>query len=257
MNLFDFTGKVVVVTGASSGLGADAARAYAAYGADVALLARRKERLETIADEIEATGKNAIAVQCDISKEESIKSAVEAVLACYGKIDILLNNAGIAFAGSVEDMTTRQWDMAMDVNVKGIFLTCKYVVPHMKARKYGRIVNIASVNAVIADKADALVRHAYNASKNAVVGLTTGMAASLAKHGITVNALGPGLFETEMTADTLFKTESFLQMYNSLCPTSRPGRQGELNGPILFLSSDAVSYTTGQFILVDGGMALV
>ncbi len=109
---------------------------------------------------------------------------------------------------------------------EGHLLTCKYVVPHMKARKYGRIVNIASVNAVIADKADALVRHAYNASKNAVVGLTTGMAASLAKHGITVNALGPGLFETEMTADTLFKTESFLQMYNSLCPTSRPGRKG-------------------------------
>ncbi len=257
MNLFDFTGKVAVVTGASSGLGADAARAYAEYGADVALLARRKEKLDAIVEEIKATGKNAIAVQCDVSDEESVKNAVQQVLDHYGKIDILLNNAGVAFAGSVEDMTVEQWDMAMDVNVKGIFLMSKYVVPHMKEQNYGRIVNIASVNAVIADKADTLVRHAYNASKSGVVGLTIGMAASLAKHGITVNALGPGLFESEMTADTLFKEERFLQMYNSLCPASRPGRKGELNGPILFLSSDAVTYTTGQFIRVDGGMTLV
>ena len=257
MNLFDFTGKVAVVTGASSGLGADAARAYAAYGADVALLARRKEKLDAVVDEIKATGKNAIAVQCDVSNEESVKNAVEEVLEHYGKIDILLNNAGVAFAGSVENMTVEQWDMAMDVNVKGIFLMSKYVVPHMKERKYGRIVNTASVNAVIADKAEPLVRHAYNASKSAVVGLTTGMAVSLAKYGITVNAVGPGLFESEMTADTLFKAEDFLNMYNALCPASRPERKGELNGPILFLSSDAVSYTTGQFILVDGGMTLV
>src|SRR5690606_3577004 len=111
----------------------------------------------------------AIAVQCDVSNEESVKNAVEEVLEHYGKIDILLNNAGVAFAGSVENMTVEQWDMAMDVNVKGIFLMSKYVVPHMKERKYGRIVNTASVNAVIADKAEPLVRHAYNASKSAVV----------------------------------------------------------------------------------------
>ncbi|WP_097014483.1 SDR family NAD(P)-dependent oxidoreductase [Anaerocolumna aminovalerica] len=257
MNLFDLTGKVAVVTGASSGLGADAARAYAEQGADVALLARRKEKLDKVVKEIEATGKKAIAVQCDVSNEEEVEKAIKEVLAHFGKIDILLNNAGIAFAGSVENMTVEQWDTAMDINVKGIFLTCKYVVPHMKKQKYGKIINVSSVNAVIADKPEPLVRHAYNTSKSAVLGLTTGMAVSLAQYGITVNAVGPGLFESEMTADTLFKEESFLQMYNALCPASRPGRKGELNGPILFLSSDASSYTTAQFIVVDGGLTAV
>ncbi|MFU0832089.1 MAG: 3-oxoacyl-[acyl-carrier-protein] reductase [Oscillospiraceae bacterium] len=257
MNLFDLTGKVAVVTGASSGLGADAARAYAAQGADVALLARRKEKLDAVVKEIEATGRKAIAVTCDVSKEENVKSAVEQVISTFGKIDILLNNAGIAQGGSVETLSTEDWDRSMNVNVKGIYLMCKYVVPVMKERKYGKIVNIASVNAILADKADALVRHVYNTSKAAVVGLTKGMAASYAKDGITVNALGPGLFESEMTADTLFKHEAFMNMYNSLCPASRPGAKGELNGPILFFSSDASSYTTGQFLVVDGGFSIV
>ena len=144
----------------------------------------------------------------------------------------------------------------MDINVKGIFLMCKYVIPQMKEQKYGRIINVASVNAIVADKPMTLVRHVYNASKAAVLGLTKGMAATYAQNGITVNAVGPGLFESEMTADTLFKHESFMQMYNSLCPASRPGRRGELNGPVLFLSSDACSYTTGQFIVVDGGFSI-
>lgn len=255
-NLFDLTGKVAVVTGASSGLGADAARAYAAQGADVALLARRKEKLDEVVKEITATGRKAIAVQCDVSKEDSVKAAVEEVLNHFGKIDILLNNAGIAQGGSVETLTTEQWDNSMDINVKGIYLMCKYVIPQMKEHKYGRIVNIASVNAILADKPDALVRHVYNTSKAAVLGLTKGMAASYAQYNITVNALGPGLFESEMTADTLFKHQAFMNMYNSLCPASRPGARGELNGPVLFFSSDAASYTTGQFIVVDGGFSI-
>ncbi|WP_434565036.1 SDR family oxidoreductase [Thermoanaerobacterium thermosaccharolyticum] len=257
MSLFDLTGKVAVITGASSGLGADAARAYAEYGANVALLARRKEKLDSVVKEIEASGKKAIAIQCDVTNEENIKNAVEEIISYYGKIDILLNNAGIAVGGSVEDLTVEQWNRVMDTNVKGIYLMCKYVIPHMKERKYGRIVNISSVNAIVADKPEPLVRHVYNASKSAVIGLTIGMAVSLAEYGITVNAIGPGLFESEMTSDTLFKNENFLNMYNSLCPSSRPGEKGELNGPILFFSSDAVSYTTGQFITVDGGFTLV
>lgn len=256
LNLFDLTGKVAVVTGASSGLGADAARAYAEQGADVALLARRKEKLDAIVKEIEAAGHKAFAVQCDVSDEASVKKAVEVVLAHFGKIDILLNNAGVAVGGSVENLTVENWDSSMDINVKGIFLMCKYVIPQMKEHKYGRIVNTASVNAIVADKPAALVRHVYNTSKAAVLGLTKAMAASYAQYGITVNAVGPGLFESEMTADTLFKHEAFMQMYNSLCPASRPGSRGELNGPILFLSADACSYTTGQFIVVDGGFSI-
>ena len=127
----------------------------------------------------------------------------------------------------------------------------------MKDRGYGKIVNIASINAVIADKSDVFIRHSYNSSKAAVVGLTRGMAASYARYGITVNAIGPALFESEMTSQTLFKSEEFLKSYNYANPAGRPGSRGELNGTVLYLSSDASSYVQGQFIIVDGGSALV
>lgn len=255
--LFDLSGKIAVITGASSGLGADAAIAYAEAGADVALLARRKEKLEGVKKQIEAMGKKAIAVQCDVADEDSVKAAIDQVLKTFGKIDILLNNAGVAVRGGVHTMTQEEWDRSFDTNVKGIFLVSKYVVPHMMERKYGKIVNVASVNAVIADKADMFIRHSYNASKAAVKGLTMGMACSYAQYGITVNAVGPGLFESEMTEGTLFKSEAFLNSYNYQCPAGRPGAKGELNGTILYLSADASSYVQGQFIIVDGGITQV
>lgn len=257
MNLFDLSGRVAVVTGASSGLGADAARAYAEYGADVALLARRKERLEALAAEIEKTGRRALAVACDVSDEASVRAAVEEVIARFGKVDILLNDAGVAVPGTVEEIAAEEWDRAMAVNVRGMYLMCKYVVPHMRERRYGRIVNIASVNAVIGDKNPQLARHVYNASKAAVRGLTTGMAASYGMDNITVNSIGPGLFESEMTENTLFKHEDFMKMYNMLSPAGRPGRRGELNGTIVYFSSEAASYVTGQHIIVDGGTSIV
>lgn len=256
-NLFDLTGKVAIVTGASSGLGADAARAYAEYGASVALLARRKDKLDHVVKEIEDKGGKALAVQCDVSDEQSIKSAVEEVMSQFGQIDILLNNAGVATGGSVENISVEVWDKVMDINVKGIFLMSKSVVPHMRERKYGKIINIASINAVLADKDPSLFRHSYNASKAAVRGLTMGMAASYMQDNITVNSIGPGLFESEMTENTLFKHEPFLRAYNTISPAGRPGKKGELNGTIIYLSSDASSYVTSQHILVDGGFAIV
>ncbi len=257
MNLFDLTGKVAIVTGASSGLGASAAKAYAEYGADVALLARRKERIDELAAEITATGRRALAVPCDVGDIASVEAAVETVMKTFGKIDILLNNAGVATRGTVENLAPEEWDKAMDINVKGIYLMCKYVVPHMREQKYGKIVNIASVNAIIADKGADLARHVYNTSKAAVRGLTMGMAASYMEDNITVNSIGPGLFETEMTEGTLFKHDAFMQMYNHQCPASRPARKDELNGTILYLSSDASSYVTSQHIIVDGGISVV
>lgn len=257
MNLFDLTGKVAVVTGASSGLGADAARAYAEYGADVALLARRLDRLESLAAEIGKTGRQALPVACDVSDEASVKAAVNTVTARFGKADILLNDAGMALPGTVEELEAEEWDRAMAINVKGMYLMCKYIVPHMRRQMYGRIVNVASINAVIGDKNPQLARHVYNASKAAVRGLTTGMAASYAMDNITVNSIGPGLFESEMTENTLFKHEEFMKLYNMLSPAGRPGRRGELNGTIIYFSSDASSYVTGQHILVDGGTSIV
>jgi gluconate 5-dehydrogenase len=257
MSLFDLTGKVAVVTGASSGLGADAALAYAKAGADVALLARRVEKLEKVKTEIEKTGRKAIAVGCDVSDENKVKAAIEQVLDAFGRIDILLNDAGVAVGGGVDTLTVEDWDKSFNTNVKGIFLVCKYVIPHMKEQNYGKIVNVASINAVIADKGDMFIRHSYNASKSAVLGLTKGMAASYARYGITVNAVGPGLFESEMTSGTLFKSDEFLKSYNYTNPAGRPGKRGELNGTILYFSSDASSYVQGQFVIVDGGSAIV
>jgi gluconate 5-dehydrogenase len=257
MNLFDLTGKVAIVTGASGGLGADAARAYVEAGADVAILARRKEKLDALKDELSASGRQVLAVQCDITKEDSVKAAVEAVMEKFGKIDILLNNAGVATLGGVDTLTEEQWDNAMNTNLKGIFLMSKYVVPHMKERKYGRIVNISSVNAIIADKEEPFTRHAYNASKAGVRGLTMGMAATYGKDGITVNSIGPGLFESEMTSEGLFGNKEFMAYFNANNPMNRPGAKGELNGTIIYLSSDAASYVNSQHIIVDGGGSIV
>lgn len=245
------------MTGASSGLGADAARAYAAYGAEVALLARRRDKLESLAAELSGQGVRTLPVECDVSDEGQVKAAVEAVLKEFGKIDILLNDAGVAVPGGVETLSADDWDKSMNINVKGMFFMCKYVIPGMRENRYGKIVNIASVNASLADKAPELWRHSYNASKAAVRGLTIGLAASYAADHITANSIGPGLFESEMTENTLFKHEGFMKMYDTLTPASRPGNKGELNGTIIYLSSDASSYTTGQHIIVDGGFSIV
>ena len=256
-DLFNLKGKVAVVTGASSGLGRSAALAYAEYGADVAVLGIDINKLDDVKEEIEKKGSKAIAIKCDVTNEEEVKTAVNQIIKEFTHIDILLNNAGVAVRGGVETLKEEDWDKSFNVNVKGMYLMSKYIIPGMKERKYGKIVNIASVNAIIADKNDVFIRHSYNASKAAVLGLTTGMACSYAKYGITVNAIGPALFKTGMTENTLFKSEEFLNGYNMLNPSSRPGKEGELNGTVLYLSSDASSYTQGQFIVVDGGGALV
>lgn len=256
-NMFDLTGKVAVVTGASSGLGHDAAIAYAEYGADVALLARRYDRLVELKEKIEkGTGRKALAIKCDVTNEEEIKAAVNEVLDKFGKIDILLNNAGTNILGDVVNLKREDWDTVLNTNLRSDFLTSKYVVPHMIERKYGKIVNIASVNAVMADKDEWIQRPAYNASKAGVVGLTMAMSTELAKHGITVNAIGPGLFPTEMT-EPLFGLEPFMTSYSQRNPACRPANPGELNGAVIFLSSDASRYCQGQFIIVDGGDHLV
>ncbi|WP_282920448.1 SDR family NAD(P)-dependent oxidoreductase [Ignavigranum ruoffiae] len=256
-NLFDMGGQFAVITGASSGLGRDMAVAFAKVGVNVALLARRKEKLEALAEELKALDVQALPISCDVSNDDSVKQAIEEVRQQFPRIDILINNAGVAVRGTVDTITDEDWDRSFDVNVKGILHTGRYVVPVMKEQGYGRIVNISSVNAIISDKNDPFLRHSYNASKASVWGLTRAMAASYAKEGIAVNAIGPGLFASEMTQDTLMASQDFMNYYNHVTPASRSGEKGELNGAVLFLSSPAAAYIQGNMIFVDGGIRLV
>ena len=250
MNLFDFTGRVALIAGASSGIGAQFAVALAEHGADVVLMARRTEKLEEVAEQIRKIGRKAITVKCDVTKEDEVKNAVAESIEKMGKIDILLNNAGIEVSNSVEDITMEEWNRIISTNLNGTFLMSKYVVPHMKAANYGRIVNTASVLGFVGMKY--LPYHAYSASKGGVIGLTRSMASSLAQNGITVNAIAPGLFETEMTTKT-FDNDEALKRYGLVCPANRAGKKGELDAAILFFASEAAGYTTGQVLAVDGG----
>ncbi|WP_039834867.1 SDR family NAD(P)-dependent oxidoreductase, partial [Paenibacillus sonchi] len=144
-NLFDLSGKVAVVTGAAGGIGAELAKALAAQGADVALLDLRPDKLITPAREIESAGRQTLSLGCDVIREDEIEAAVQAILQHWGKIDILVNNAGVASAGSVEELEEREWDRVIDTNLKSIFLMSKHVIKPMKERRYGRIINMASV----------------------------------------------------------------------------------------------------------------
>ncbi|MDR2126894.1 MAG: SDR family oxidoreductase [Prevotellaceae bacterium] len=255
--MIDLKNKVAVVTGASSGLGADAARAYAQYGAHIAILARRKERLDKLAEELSSFGIKILAACCDVTDEAQVISAIEQVVSKFGRIDILLNNAGISARGGVHQLSAEDWDKTFNTNVKGIFLVSKHVVPYMMQQNYGKIINVSSINAYVADKSDTFIRHSYNSSKAAILGLTLGMACSYGKYNITVNSVCPGVFESELTENSLLKSNEFMNYYNTTCPMGRTGKQGEVSGTVLYLSSDLSSYVTGQHIVIDGGMTLV
>ena len=243
MKMFDLTGKVAVVTGASSGLGVQFAKVLAEAGADVAVLARRADRLEELKKDILATGRKCEAYACDVSNEEDIVNAIAKVEKDFGKIDILVNNAGVVYPGN----DTGDWDKVIAVNLRGVFLTGREVMKGMLARNYGKIINIASVAAL----AGCMGMPSYNASKGGVVSLTRSQAMDGVEHGITANCICPGVFSSEMT-------EGFVGgcVDDSACgstPMKRIGREGELNGALIYFASDASSYATGQFIAVDGG----
>lgn len=257
--LFDLTGKTAIVTGAGSGLGKDACRGYVEAGADVALLDINEQAAKEAADELNKEyEKNCIAVGVDVSNEESVKKAVQTVFDKYGKIDILFNDAAITRVGSVVDLPVEEWERVMSINVRGPYLMCKYVIPHMLDAKYGKIVNMSAVFAVRSHPFDEGPNPAYGVSKAGVMGLTTSMAATYAKHGITVNAIAPAHFRTPMTENTFTpEMKPFLDYLNFKTPMRRFGNPGELNGPILFFSSDASSYVTGQFLPVDGGFTTI
>jgi len=255
MKLFNLEGKNAIITGGSSGLGIQFAKALANQGANLTIVARRYERLVEVSKEIENEyGVNCLPVKCDVMKEEEIKNAVQESYEEYGKIDILVNNAGVAAEAPANELKTDDWKWVMDVNLTGVFLFCQYVFDYMKEQDYGRIINIASMYGEVGNHA--IPAAPYHASKGGVVNLTRALAGEWAKYDINVNSIGPGFFESEMTSEFI-NTEDFQAYLNSRCPMGRQGKEGELDGAIVFLASPSSSYVTGQTLCVDGGWTAV
>lgn len=252
--MFDLHGRVAVITGASSGLGLQMAFGFAKQGADLAILARRYDRLEKIAEEIRALGVRCLPIKCDVTDTESVNRAAKEVIKYYGKVDILVNNAGSSRNAGVLNMTDEDWNFTLDTDLTGVFKVTRAFARHMVEKQYGRIINIASIYGQVGNTAMDTV--AYHSSKGGVINFTRAVAAELAKYNITCNTLSPGYFETELTADTL-RTKEFTEYMKATVPLGRYGREGELNAAAIFLASDEASYVTGQNIKVDGGYTTV
>lgn len=252
--MFDLTGRVVVVSGASSGLGRQMSVGFANQGADLVVMARRVEKLESLAEEIRKMGRRCLPIQCDVTKSDEVDAAAKKAEAEFGKIDVLVNCAGSAKNAGVLEMTNDEWDFTIDTDMNSVFYVTRAFGNIMKKNNYGRIINIASMYGMVGNTAMDTV--AYHTSKGGVINFTRAVAAELAKYNITCNAICPGYFETELTADTL-KTDEFTAYMKATVPLGRYGVSGELNAGAIFLASDEASYVTGVILPIDGGYTCV
>ena len=249
---FDLSGKTAVVTGGSKGLGEQAAYALAEAGADVALVSRTQADLDAAAADIRAaTGQRAVGIVADVTKDADIRTMVAAVMAEFGQIDILINNAGIGGTTPVRDLDEAEWDRFMDLNLKGPVLCSKHVGAEMARRKQGNIINVSSLFSKIVARYMA----AYGATKAALVSFTRTLALEWARDNIRVNALCPGYFDTPMNHD-FWDTKGGKGIISRI-PMQRVGDPKEIKPAVVFLASDANTFMTGTTLFVDGGHSLV
>lgn len=249
IKLFDLSGRAAIVTGGSKGLGSAMAAGLASAGANVILASRHADEAEATAREIASDfGVKAVGVAADVTSAADVDQLVTRAIQEFGKVDILINNAGINIRGPIDQLTYEQFQQVQDVNVNGIWLCCRAVTPHMKKAKYGRIINLASTLGVVG----LANRTPYATSKGAVVQMTRALGLELAEFGIAVNAICPGPFLTEMNIP-IADSEEAKKFIVGAVALNRWGQLHEIQGAAIFLASDAASYMAGSLITVDGG----
>lgn len=248
--MFDLSGRVALVTGASRGLGQYFARALARQGADLLLTSRKRDDLFPFQQEILGMGRKAIALELDVREEASIVRMAEQAQSAFDRIDILINNAGCNVRKPALDVTWQDWNQVVDTNLRGSFFVAQAIARQMVPRGYGRIVNIGSVTSVFGYAGLA----PYTASRGGIRQLTMSLADDWGKHGITVNCLAPGWFQTEQNK-VMYQDEGWVEYLCERIPLKRPGAPNDLDGAVVFLASEESRYVTGQTLLVDGGIS--
>ena len=251
-NYFDLTGQVAVITGCSTGLGVQMAKALASQGAKIAALARRQNMLDEVAAQItEEFGVEAVGISCDITDSEKVSDTVRKIMEQFGRIDILINNAGTGAVAPAEDITDEQFENEINIDLFGSFKVAREVAKQaMLPAGYGRIINIASMYGLVGNKIAPCAP--YHAAKGGVVNMTRALASEWGEKGITVNAICPGYFYTPLTEETL-NSEFFQNYAKQMIPSARYGNEGELDTAALFLSSQFSAYVNGVILPVDSG----
>jgi gluconate 5-dehydrogenase len=248
--LFSLGGQTAIVTGASRGLGQVFARALAHAGADLVLTSRKRADLSAFVAEIEAMGRKALPLDLDVRDQDSIERMAAAAEQACGQIHILVNNAGCNVRKPALDVTWDDWNLILDTNLRGSFFVAQQIARRMVPHGYGRIVNIGSVTSVFGSAGLA----PYGASRGGIRQMTMSLADDWGRHGITVNCLAPGWFRTAQN-DVLYRDQAWVDYLIDRIPVKRPGEPRDLEGPIVFLASEASRYITGQTLLVDGGIS--
>ncbi|HKT79747.1 MAG TPA: SDR family oxidoreductase [Vicinamibacterales bacterium] len=248
--LFDLSGRVSVVTGGSAGLGLQMATGLGEARSDLVICSRSRERCEAAASKLRSLGVDVLAVPCDVSIPEQVGEMYEAVMARFGRVDVLVNNAGRTWWAPAEDMTLEQWHSVLDLNVTGTFVCSQTFGRAMIAQRRGRIINIASVSGLRGKDPRVNDSIAYTTSKGAVVNMTRDLAIKWAKYGVLVNAIAPGFFLASRNASRFEERKA--QILAEI-PLGRPGGPDDLKGAVVYLASDASSFVTGAVLSVDGG----
>ncbi|WP_417375721.1 SDR family NAD(P)-dependent oxidoreductase [Gimesia maris] len=249
IKLFDLTGRVAIITGGSKGLGSAMAEGLASAGADLLLTSRNQDEVEATAAQIQSDyGNKVIGMAADVTDPDQVAAMTERAISEFGKIDILINNAGINIRGPIDDITLEEFQDVQNVNVTGPWLCVRSVVPHMKKAQYGKIINLASTLGLVGMSN----RTPYTSSKGAMVQMTRALGLELCEYGITCNAICPGPFLTPMN-EPFAETEEIKKFIVGAVAMNRWARMEEIQGAAIFLASDASSYMTGSMVTVDGG----